>query len=104
METRQIIQGHIYYLVLNCMYDRCEDRNIVAISEDRNKLINFYESNLLPYEERYRDETGMYRSFMKGPLYEYNPAMYESLDDCIKDEWFMLDDIDRIKMKYYVVE
>jgi len=103
METRQIVQGHIYYLLLNNIYDRCEERSLVAFSDDRNRLIDFYEQNLLPLEERYRDEGGMYRSFSKGPLYNFNCAMYEPLSECIKDNWLALDAIEEAKSRYLFV-
>lgn len=99
METRHITQGHIYYLLLNGVYDRCEDNNIVAVAESVEALNTFYKENLLPPEERYRDDYGMYRSFKKGPLYDYNPidiGMYAG----VKDAWIDVHELYDIQSKY----
>lgn len=106
METRQITQGHIYYLVMNGVYDRCEDRNVAAVSEDLNVLLSFYNENLLPYEERYRDDNHMYRSFKKGLLHNYNPVPFEltgvqNYDGLgIKDAWVDRDALYDIRSRY----
>lgn len=101
METRQITQVHIYFIVLNGVYDRCEDRNIVVVSDDRTKLIDFYHDNLLPNDKRFRDDYGKFRSFKEGPLYDYNPGYI--LEDIIKDEWISMDDLGNVKSRYYFV-
>ena len=101
METRQVTQGHIFFIVLNNIYSRAEDRYIVAVSDDRDKLIDFYKSNLL--QEGFRDENGMYRSFKEGIFYDFNPPLFEELHDCIKDDWILIDDIEKIKSQYYFV-
>lgn len=106
METRQITQCHIYYLVLNGVYDRCEDRNIVAVAEDPGTLISLYNNDILPYEERFRDEYGRYRSFKQGLLYGYNtlpfelnsPYSYDGLG--IKDSWVNQDEVYDIRNRF----
>jgi len=109
METRQITQGHIYYLVLNGVYDRCEGRNIVAVAEDLSELIKLYNNSLLPYEERYRDDSNMFRSFTKGLLFNYNPLPFElygvqNYDDLgIKDTWVNVDELYDLRSKYHWV-
>lgn len=106
METRQITQGHIYYLVLNGVSDRCEDRNIVAVAENLDTLISLYNNELLPYEERFRDDYGKYRSFRNGLLYWYNPLpfnltgpeVYDGLG--IKDAWVDSNELYNIRSQY----
>ena len=98
METRQITQVHIYFIVLNGVYDRCEDRNIVVVSDDNGKLRQFYYDNLLQYDQRFRDDTGIYRSFKEGVLYNYNPGNYP--EEIFKDEWILMDDLDNVKSRY----
>ena len=107
METRQITQIRVFYLILNNVYDYCEGRTIVAVSDSREKLIGLYNDSLIPYEERYRDEGGMYRSFKKGLLYDFNPvpfvfdgATYAYDDLGIKDTWINESDLDDVKKKY----
>lgn len=101
METRQITQVHVFFVVLNNIYGRFEDREIVAVSDDYQKLLDFYYSNLLPENERFRDEQGMYRSFANGPFYNYNPIMCEY--DGFKDEWVSLEEYEKIKSRYYFI-
>ena len=72
MEIRQITQVKIYILVLNNMYDRCEDGNIVAISSEYENLIKYYNDNLLT--DPIRDNEGYLHSFKEGGLYFYNPC------------------------------
>ena len=106
METRQITQAHLYYLVLNGVYDRCEDRNIVAVAESVEALVSLYNNDILPYDERFRDEYGRYRSFKQGILYGYNslpfnlssPENYDGLG--IKDTWVNMDEIYDIRSRF----
>ena len=107
METRQITQIHIFYLVLNGVYHRCEGRNIVAVSDELSTIISLYNNNLLPPEERYRDDLGRYRSFREGPLHDYNPVPFQLYDVTnydnlgIKDTWVNEDEIYNLKNKYH---
>lgn len=101
METRQITQVHIFYIVLNSVYDRCEDRTIVAVSGSRERLLELYDSSLLPSDKRFRDDYGKYRSFKKGPLYEFNPSWD---GDFIGDDWIPAADLDTVKQRYVWVE
>lgn len=98
METRQITQVHIHFIVLNGVYDRCEDRNIVVVSDDKGKLKQFYYDNLLPHDNRFRDDTGIYRSFKEGPLYNYNPGY--GPEEIFKDEWISMDELNNVKSRY----
>ena len=110
METRQITQVHIYYLVLNGVYDRCEDRNVVAVSGEPSTLISLYNENLLPDEERYRDELNRFRSFRKGILHDYNPVPFflnsvECYDGLgIRDTWIDENELYNIQSKYHWVD
>lgn len=106
METRQITQAHVYYLILNGVYDRCEDRNIVAVAESPETLISLYNNDILPYDDRFRDEYGRYRSFKKGILYDYNtlpfpltsPTCYDNLG--IKDTWVDTNELYDIRSRF----
>lgn len=44
METRQITQVKVYILALNCMRHRIEQRTIIAVSYEKEKLISWYNS------------------------------------------------------------
>lgn len=112
METRQVTQVHIYYLLLNGVYDRCESRDIVAVADSKEKLHNLYNRELLSNEERFRDTNGYFRSFKSdGVLYNYNSipffttGEYECYDDLgIKDDWIDIDSLPRLKSKYNWIE
>ena len=87
METRTITQVHIYYLVLNT-FGAAEDGAIVAISDERQKLVDYYNSQLLV--EGVRDSAGYYHSFEEGSLYNYNPCDIDRIGlygHGIHDEW-----------------
>ena len=74
METRTVEQVLIYYLVLNPMRDRTEAANIVAISYEKQKLIDWYNSEKAdkPYEDN-----NWSKSFKKeGSLEWYNPVNF----------------------------
>ena len=99
METREITQGHIYYLRLNGVYDRCEDSDVVAVAESVDALNSFYMENLLPIEERYRDEQNIFRSFKKGPLRNYN-TIDMGMSSGIKDFWIDMTELSDLKSQY----
>lgn len=48
METRQITQVKIHKLVLNPMQDHTEAGNMVALSYERDKLIEWYKAQFAP--------------------------------------------------------
>ena len=70
-ETRAITQAKVYALVMNPMTDRAESQRIGAVSYDKQKLIDFHNSELA--DEIWED--GRFRkSFKKGsPLEWLNP-------------------------------
>ena len=69
MEQRVITQIKVYYLVMNSMTERTESANIALMSDDKEKLINYYTNNL----EYYQDGNWS-KSFKKGSFLEwYNP-------------------------------
>lgn len=106
MEVRTITQCRIYVLVLNT-FGRCEDGAIAAISDDYNKLVNFYNSQLL--KEGFRDEGGWYHSFCEGALYSFNPCNSLTLNDCewyghgIHDDWIPITELENLKHSYFFV-
>jgi hypothetical protein len=82
METRQVTEIKTYKLCLNPMRGRTEETVLVAISFDKQKLINFYNEELAP--EPYSDkgtnsfsgtETSWYKAFKRGSDLEwFNPC------------------------------
>lgn len=108
METRQVTQVKIYYLFMNGVNDRAEDGSIAAVSTSKDRLIAAYRENLLPQEERFRDEFHKYRSFKNGPFYSYNTLF--SLEEQspwghgLRSEWVLEDELDNIRRRHYFVE
>lgn len=103
METRQITQVHIFFILLNPVYGRYEDREVAACALNAQDLVSFYNNNLLQPNERYRDEVGKYRSFIKGPLFDYNPN--ESYDEMsVREVWVPIDDLNSLRAKYYFIQ
>ena len=106
MEIRQIAEVHIYVLVLNT-FGSAESCEIAAISDDYQKLVDFYNSQLLPMNDQFRDEFGFLRSFKEGLLYNLNPCHSLELNDNapfghgIHDEWVNVCNLDRIRSQYY---
>ena len=106
METRQVTQVKLYYLLLNSVYDCAEARSIAAVSADLDELISFYKNNLLSYDERFRDNTGMYRSFREGILYNYNPLPFDVYSEYVYDDlgikscWVDEDQLYKYEEKY----
>lgn len=73
METRQVTEYKIYLLALNT-FGPAEEVVPVAQSSDLQRLQEFYMDNLLPYEDRFRDDFGFLHSFKEGPLFNFNPC------------------------------
>lgn len=108
METGETIvpEVRVYVLVLNT-FGAAEDREIVAVSDDYDRLVNWYNDQFA--EEGYRED-GWYKTFKKGSLIEYNnPCATTVLNQTrpfghgIHDEWVHLDVIDRIRERYHWV-
>ena len=107
METRTITQVKIYFLVMNGVYDNAEYGSITVVSTSKDRLHGYYESQLLPYEERFRDDCGMYRSFRQGPLYDFNPlSSFEPNwhGHGMKEEWLTMEELDNVKHRYNFIE
>ena len=92
METRTIIEVRVYKLALNPMASKAEDREIVAISDDYNKLVEWYRAQFAP--QAWRDENGWWRTFRENSLlFWYNPCYSTELNPSdifghgIYDEW-----------------
>ena len=92
METRSITQVRIYKLILNPMQaPKIEFGEIVAVSTDYEKLVEWYKSQMAPegwYDGRW------FKTFVQGsPLEWYNPATnlefnaYDPFNHGIRDEW-----------------
>lgn len=105
METRTVEQVRLYVLVLNT-FGSAEESAIACISDSYNKIVDFYNSQLL--DEPYW-ENGYRISFKDGPLKYFNPC--PSLDlsyisvfgHGIHSEWCNIDNYYAIKNKYYFI-
>lgn len=77
METRvrtvEITEYKVYYLVLNT-FGAAEDGEVVAAGFDLSEIQKFYHDELLPKDQRFRDEAHFFHSFREGPLFNYNPC------------------------------
>ena len=82
METRFVEQVKIYAMRLNPMRANTEANEVVAISYDKQALINYYNSQLAPegYVEEgspsfdcHGDTHRWHKSFIKGNLEWFNP-------------------------------
>jgi hypothetical protein len=82
VETRQVTQVMVWKLILNPMRANTEASNLVACSDDKDKLINWYKSQLTePYSDNgspsfecHGDSHNWYKVFAKGSQLEwYNP-------------------------------
>ena len=99
METREIRQVKVYFLVMNGVYDYAEGGSIAAVSTSKDRLLSLYNSEMLPDGERYR-------GFKEGPFFGYNPllSMYDStFGHGLKEEWVTMEELENIKHKYYFV-
>lgn len=84
MESRQITEYKVYRLILNPMRGNTEDAITVAISYEKQKLINWYNSQLatevyvkegLPSFEVHGDSHRWHKTFREGSDLEwYNPC------------------------------
>lgn len=106
METRTSTQVRIYVLVLNT-FGAAEEGEIVAISDDYNRLVSWYNDQFA--QEGYRED-GWYKTFKKGSPIEYNnPCATTALNETrpfghgIHDAWVDLDELYLIKAIYYWV-
>lgn len=94
METRTITQVKIYTLTLNPIMNRAEDRRVVALSSDYDRLIAWYRDQMVP---EWRDGQ-WYKYFRQGsPLEWYNPPRTLELNELqpwghgIADVWINAD-------------
>lgn len=107
METREIQEVRIYVLVLNT-FGAAEEGKIVAVSDDYNRLVDWYNEQFNP-EGKYR-ENGWCKTFKKGSSIEYNNPCYSlELNNTypfghgIHDEWITLDEFYKLENRFLVV-
>lgn len=104
VETREITQVLIWKLILNPMCERTEAATLVAWSDDKEKLIQWYKSQLV---EPYTD-SNWHKVFAKNGVLEwYNPTNIESdgLDHWshgITNEWVNQDILESVNVGYRV--
>lgn len=101
METRQITQVKIYFLILNMMRDRMEGRSMVATAYSKEALCNWYQSLLVPegYSDTESDSDYVktyHKSFQKGSALEwYNTTNLDVINDWghgVFEEWVNQED------------
>ena len=108
MNTRTFTKTEvqIFVLVLNT-FGRAEDVEVVAMSDDYERLVKWYKDQLA--EEPYRED-GWYKVFKKGSPIEYNnpcSSLELNILDCYKcgihDEWIDINNIANIRNHYRFV-
>ena len=106
METRTSAEARIYVLVLNT-FGAAEEGEIVAVSDDYNRLVSWYNDQFA--QEGYRED-GWYKTFKKGSPIEYNnPCHTTALTETrpfghgIHDVWVKFDDLDGIRNHFNCV-
>ncbi len=118
METREIhrTEAKVYKLIMNSIFGRCEDANIVAISFDYDALIRWYRSQKCePYYTKgtnsWGDEKNFYKVFTQGsPLENYNPINSLVPDETnyynqgISTEWIDTEIIPSLCGRFLVIE
>lgn len=81
-ETREIKQTKMFKLFLNPITANAECKNLVAISYNKEELMEWYEGEKT---EGYR-EGQYYKNFKKGsPIENYNP--FFDFEESVIDEW-----------------
>ena len=113
MKTRNQEQGLHYLLALNPIRERTEEMVIVAVSPSREKLVEFYNSQLCEeYTEEINNETSGYKakfnkSFRKGgPLEWMNPTDLDTLSEFshgIIEEWITMESIPLVQQRYLYI-
>ncbi len=108
METRDVIttQCRIYGLVLN-NFGAAEDGEVVALPDDHDRLIHWYEDQFA--EKPYRDGQ-WYKRFKPGSSIEwFNPCINLNVNDTqpfghgIHDEWIDVERLPLLQSNYNYV-
>lgn len=103
MNIRTTKECQLFVLVLNT-FGRAEDGRVVAVSDDYNKLVNWYSQQIV--DKPYNDG-GFHKVFKKGSPIEFNnPCGSLELNKTypfghgIHDEWVKLEELDNVKSRY----
>lgn len=116
IQTRQVEQVLVWKLILNPMTAKTEHSDLVAWSEDRDKLLDWYKSQLVePYAEKgspsfecHGDSHIWHKVFAKGSALEwYNPMENEQghpnhHGQGLHNEWVDIDFLPNISVGYRV--
>lgn len=116
IETRQVTQVMVWKLILNPMRSNTEASNLVAWSDDKDKLLNWYKSQLVePYSDNgitsfecHGDSHNWYKVFAKGSQLEwYNPMDNEEgypnhYGQGLQNEWVDVEVLPNITVGYRV--
>lgn len=111
METRQVTEVKLFFLVLNPMAGNAENSNCLAYSEEKPKLIEWYNRQIVePYQDdgisHFSGEpTKWHKTFAPGSILEwYNPLF--SLDEPnhygqgIIEKWVPIELFEQNKINY----
>lgn len=108
MLTRTVTEAAIYVLRLNPMRCRAETLDVVAVSTDRDKLVNWYREQAAPEpwidsSMRLTDGRDYCKFFRQGsPLEWYNPIPSHR-DDLIEVEWIAVEELDALFRRFHTV-
>lgn len=112
METRDVTEVRLFALIMNNVHDRAEGCELVAVSDDYQKLVNWYNSQKAekPYRSEY-DNNMYYKVFKEGSELEYfNPLFSLGLNEMspfgqgIKDEWVNIEQLSSIRSRLLFIE
>lgn len=116
METRQVTELKVFLLIMNNMRGNTEGKTLVAISDDKDKLVSWYNSQKAP--ERYKEvgassfeshgsEHTWHKSFIPGPLEWYNPIdNFSELNHWghgIQEDWVLMDDWNKGMYNHHLI-
>ena len=110
METRYIMQYHVYGLILNPMRGSFEEQRLVALAGSKEALLQWHDAYLVePYYDEESDIPDTYGNFHKwykcfakgSPLEWFNPIQDNGR---IIDEWLTLEGFRRAASNVPVVD
>ena len=114
IENRQVTQVKVWKLIMNMMRNQSESGSLVAVSDDKDKLINWYNDQKAdePYSEPGTNPfsggpTTWHKVFKKGSLLEwFNPVNTDKPDhynhgfiwEWVDSEFYYSDDVPYLKI------
>lgn len=110
METRMQEQAKLYTLVLNPVNSQPETNAVAAVATSYEALAKFYNDALLSPEKRYCDDGGVYRSFVEGPLFYFNPCTTIGLGERdefnrgVHVEWVPVESLSTVRNRHLFID